>query len=684
MLAPVLAALAVGVWLALGVPGWQAWPLWVGLAAVCAVGAGWAHRADQRQVAGGWGQVRSALIAVTAVLAGLGLLGAHTAAAIDRPMVRAETGALELEGWVLASYRADGRERLVLRVAAIGGMAPPDWPARIRLSQPDLSDPTASPTTPGRGVRCRAILHPPGGASAPGQSDYARRAFFEGPGAVGFTLGRCRPAALGPPPGAWARGELALAEWRRALAARAVSAAPGAGGELAGAMISGDRGVLSPATDDALRAAGLSHLVAVSGMNLMLVMGLAFVLATGALRLIPGVAGRWPVRVLGAVASLAAGLAYGVLSGMSVPAQRALIMGAVFWSGHLLDRQGLSPRSLATALWVQLALAPHHVLEPGFQMSYAATAALILVFAPAERAGPVPSALGKARRWTGQMIATSVAAGAATAPIAAAHFQSVATLSLLANLAAMPVVSLLATPATGLAAILGLVGLGDVGLWALGHSFDPVIAVAQAVAAQPQPLREVGPDPSALALGGLLALAVLLAAKGIGTRMVALSAAGACGIACLSAPVPTAILTADGGAYLHTGPGTWLQVRRGEGLPPVPMAASVTRCARACQRQPEHATTDLTLRRPAQATPPADDGWELTQPADTTTTAPVAPTGCASLSAPGLRLSAELLARCGGALVYGTPAGLRVRFAPHIIREAPWRRPPRARTDPQS
>jgi competence protein ComEC len=437
--------------------------------------------------------------------------------------------------------------------------------------------------------------------------------------------------------------------------------------------------VLSPETDDALRAAGLSHLVAVSGMNLMLVMGLAFVLATGGLRLIPGVAGRWPVRILGAVASLAAGLAYGVLTGMSVPAQRALIMGAVFWSGHLLDRQGLSPRSLAAALWVQLALAPHHVLEPGFQMSYAATAALILVFAPAEQRAIPPGPLGKAGRWTGQLIATSLAAGAATAPIAAAHFQSVATLSLLANLAAMPVVSLLATPATGLAALLGLVGLGDLGLWALGHSFDPVIAVATAVAAQPAPLREVGPDPGALALAALLALAVLLAARGLGSRVIALSTAAVCGAACLNAPVPAAILTADGGAYLHSGQGQWLQVQRGQGLPPVPMAASVTRCNRSCQAQPAHTTADLSLSRAAGP----DGGWQLAVPG----TAPAPTTDrtvCNRAPSPTLSFTNPVLARCGGALIYATPTGLRAVFAPNITRAAPWRGPePRAPT-PQS
>ncbi|MDI1366442.1 MAG: DUF4131 domain-containing protein, partial [bacterium] len=88
-----------------------------------------------------------------------------------------------------------GGPRVLIAPVRIGGLAPGDTPRRIRVTVDAESLPG-----PGDGVRLRAILGPPPPPAAPGSYDFARDAWFNAVGAVGFTLGDIRPTTLEPPP----------------------------------------------------------------------------------------------------------------------------------------------------------------------------------------------------------------------------------------------------------------------------------------------------------------------------------------------------------------------------------------------------------------------------------------------------------------------------------------------------
>jgi competence protein ComEC len=142
---------------------------------------------------------------------------------------------------------------------------------------------------------------------------------------------------------------------------------------------------------DALRDSGLGHLLSVSGLHMGLAAGMTFAAVTMLAALIPGLALRAPVRKIGALAAIAAGGAYLVLSGSSVPAERAYLMTVVAFGAILVDRPAFTMRALGLALVVVLAARPESVLEPGFQMSFAATGALIALYeGHRARAGPAP------------------------------------------------------------------------------------------------------------------------------------------------------------------------------------------------------------------------------------------------------------------------------------------------------
>ena len=155
-----------------------------------------------------------------------------------------------------------------------------------------------------------------------------------------------------------------------------------------------------------------------------------------------------------------------------------------------------------------LTVAPEALVHPSFQMSFAATlglVALVQIGMPRLFATPDHSATARVALWGGREIAmlllASLVAGLATTPYAAFHFHRVTPYGVLANLAAMPVVSAVVMPA----GLLGLVampfGFDGVFWWLMGVGIDWMIAVAQWVAALP---GAVGRMP-AFGIGPLIA-----------------------------------------------------------------------------------------------------------------------------------------------------------------------------------
>ncbi|HSG95580.1 MAG TPA: ComEC/Rec2 family competence protein, partial [Afifellaceae bacterium] len=195
-----------------------------------------------------------------------------------------------------------------------------------------------------------------------------------------------------------------------------------------------------------------------------------------------------PIKKWAALAALAVGLVYLALSGGNVSTIRAYVMAAVMFAAILIDRPAISLRNLAIAAFIVLALQPESVAEPGFQMSFAAVAALIAgweTWRDRERlnlADPSSSLVARGMRLVARGFAgialTTLIASLATAPFAAFHFQKLATYSLAGNLAAMPLVSLVIMPA-GLFALVAMpFGLETVVLPVMFAGIDALRAVS--------------------------------------------------------------------------------------------------------------------------------------------------------------------------------------------------------------
>ena len=348
-------------------------------------------------------------------------------------------------------------------------------------------------------------LSPPSGPVEPGGFDFQRHAWFQRLGAVGYT--RVPIVALNAPQG-W-RGGLGVFSVRMAASARVQQVLEGDIGGFAAAVTTGDRSAMSQSALDALRASNLAHLLAISGLHMGLLAGFVFSAVRVAVALVPFVALRVPSKKLAAGFALCAAAIYLALSGGNVATERAFIMVAVALCAVMVDRRAISLRAVAVAAILVLLLRPEALLGPGFQMSFAATTAIVAVFGSLRvrkiTLGPV---------WMRPVLAvviSSAVAGAATAPIGAAHFNTVSHFGLIANLLSVPLMGILVIPAAVLAACLAPFGAEALGLWAMGLGLRWILGVAHWVAGLDNAQGYVpGPGPAVLPLIAIGALFLIL------------------------------------------------------------------------------------------------------------------------------------------------------------------------------
>jgi competence protein ComEC len=386
-------------------------------------------------------------------------------------------------------FDAEGRVRYLLRLTATSDPEIRRPPPRVRL----VARTAHAPAPVGALIAGRARLSSPSGPVLPGGYDFAFRAFVDGIGAHGFFFQAPEVLALEQPEDRIAsKFKLGLREVRERIASRVRSVLPGDAGGIAAALTVSDRRGISKPTVEALRATGLAHILAISGLHMALAAGLLYV----GLRLImagfPALVEGWPVKKLAAAGALVTATAYLAISGGSVPTQRAWVMLSIMLIAVILERPALTMRNVALAAIVIIFLSPSAVVGPGFQMSFAATAALIAAYAALSRRkadrdwAPAPAShMSIAPGWLKWLFKaalglaiTSLVAGLATGLFSAHHFHRVAGNGLLANMLAMPLVTLVVMPAGLLAMLLMPLGLDQLPLQAMGAGLKGVIAVA--------------------------------------------------------------------------------------------------------------------------------------------------------------------------------------------------------------
>jgi competence protein ComEC len=419
------------------------------------------------------------------LLVALGFLTAklHTLF-MDGPVLDRTLRFTELSGWVERVELHESRTRLTVRLIAVKGLAADKTPRRARISFRGKS----APPQPGEAIRARATLMPPPEPALPGGFDFARHYWFMGLGATGYATGKIEPLA-GAPEAPWL---LRMGAWldrvRFAIAARIDAVLDGEEGALAKALIMGERGELSEASMQALRDSGLAHVVSISGLHMALTAGAIFWAIRAFLALFPSLALRFPIKVWAAAGALVIACLYLAISGAAVTAVRAFIMIAIVFIAVMLNRPAVSQRNLAIAALLILAVMPQSIVDAGFQMSFAATAALIAFYE--SRARPRlfrgwPAIIAVPLVFMVEAALTTLVAGLAADVFAAYHFHRIAIYSVIGNILAMPAISFLVMPMAPLALIAMPFGLEALPLQIMDWGLSAVLAAASFTAGLP-------------------------------------------------------------------------------------------------------------------------------------------------------------------------------------------------------
>lgn len=483
--APVLLACGIGAYFGLAEEPWIAG--WAGLVVL--------GFAVDRLLPSPW-----CLLPRAGAVVALGLvIAALRAQAVAGPMLEYRFYG-PVEGRIVAIDRsASDAVRLTLDRVILGDMPFADTPERVRLSLHGQQGFIAP--EPGMVVITTAHLSPPAGPVEPGGYDFRRAAWFDQLGAVGYT--RVPVLMLWPPEGG---AKLWLTRLRTRFAAAIIANMPESAGAFAAAITTGDRSAIPTEATEALRRSNLAHLLAISGLHMGLLTGGVFVMLRRlvlAAALISGrrLGGPDRQRKGAALAAVLAGAGYLVLSGGNVATERAFVMVAIMFGAVFAGTRAISLRAVAVAALLVLLRRPEELLGPGFQMSFAATVALVAGFERGrgvmQRAARWPWIV----RWGGGVAASSLIAGLATAPVALAHFNMSAQYGLLANVPAVPVMGAVVMPGALVAGFGALFGAEALGLWVMAIGIDWILAVARVFAELPGAVRYVkAPAPVVLPL----------------------------------------------------------------------------------------------------------------------------------------------------------------------------------------
>jgi competence protein ComEC len=439
-------------------------------------------------------------------LVALGFCSAQVRAiAVYTPILAKEIKVSQVTGTIESVEDLPGEQgkRILLYDVTVEKLPPERTPVKLRLTVKKEDE-----LKPGMRGAFLAHLNPPSPPVAPGAFDFQRYLYFQQIGGVGFIFKVLNLSQNIQSP--LAHG---IENLRNAIAARIGAAVSKNEAPMSIAFVTGQRAAITKADNTAMQNAGLSHLISISGLHIGLFSAFIFFTVRLFLACIPGMALRHPIKKYAAILAFLGACFYTMLAGASIPTDRSLITIGIAYVAILLDRSPMSLRLLACAAFLLLLVAPESLITASFQMSFAAVAALIIVFdALRPWIAKMQAQAGFFRRalfYVGSVCLTTIVATLATAPFSLFHFQQLAVYGVLGNALAVPLTSFIIMPAIILMLVLMPMHLDFMPVWALEQGMRLLLDVAHYVAALPHALIHVEAWPTSallLVVGGLFFL----------------------------------------------------------------------------------------------------------------------------------------------------------------------------------
>ena len=414
-----------------------------------------------------------ALTLAGAFWVGIALLSIHAALFGTTMLARPAYGTYEMRVDEIVSELESGTRVIVSAITPQGtSRTVPMRRARIVIADgPSLA--------PGDVIRAPVRFYAVPGPVVPNGFDSQFHAFFDGVGAYGNATGPVERVSTGSN----SAPERVIDGIRRGIAARidVDLRQPTAG--ILRALITGDQSAVSDEARETMAAAGLAHVLSVSGLHLTIVAGLVLVTLRGGLALVSGIHRFVSVKRVAAAGAVVAALAYFAISGGNVAALRSTIMLVLVLGAIVFGRRALTMRNVAIAALIVIATDPASVFRPSFQLSFAAVVALIgawELMRPPE--GREKSLLARTGGYLWGIVLTSLIAGAATLLFSVYHFQQTSPLGVLGNLFTLPLVGFVMMPFAVLATLAMPFGWEAPFLAVMGWSIDRMLDLGGLVA----------------------------------------------------------------------------------------------------------------------------------------------------------------------------------------------------------
>lgn len=453
-------------------PPWAIVALPLGFGAVA-----WFMRFDQ------W---RLSVVFFVLAFISIGFSAAKIEAALDkRPMLDAPLPLQTVAGRLAAIDILPDGLRLTLLHPRIGSLTPEETPEKIRVKFNELVLDEAPPV--GAEITFSAQLGPFSEPVAPGAADFRRQAYYNHLGGLGWS--RSRITIVDPAPQDYSIGEafaLALERARKTLARHVYARLDGDVAAITAAKMNGEQSAISAPAMEAMRTAGLIHLLATSGANVTIMGLLIYFPLRMLLALWPWVALRFPIKKVAAIAAVFSALAFTFLVGSQAATMRSMIMVAIAMLAIVADRHTSLLRLVLLSALLAMLFAPSATMGASFQMSFAAVFCLVATsknFGDFQgKAFPsLPAPL--AALWA--IVRTSLIATAATTPFSIYHFQTFNVYGFIANTLAIPLTSFWIMPFTIMAYVTAPFEWDGFFIDMAGIGNAAVLRIATAVAAWP-------------------------------------------------------------------------------------------------------------------------------------------------------------------------------------------------------
>lgn len=388
-------------------------------------------------------------------------------------------------------------------------------------------------------VGLKARLMPPPSPAIPGAYDFASVAWFAGIGATGRASAPVTVKQAGEPGG----------DLRNRLTAHIVGQLHASAGGIAAALATGDTGAITQDDADAMRRAGLAHLLSVSGLHITAAVAATMLVVLRLLSLSPWLALHARLPLIAALAGAGAAIGYTMLTGNQVPTIRSCVAALLVLAALAAGREAMTLRLVATGAVVVLALWPESLAGPSFQLSFAAVTAIMAFHEhPRIRGWFGAHDEGRAARMAREgasLLLTGLLVEAALMPIAVYHFHRAGVYGAVANIVAIPLTTFVVMPLEAAALALDVVGLGWPLWWLTGWAMAVLLWIAHHVAAAPGAVTALPAMPGGafalMVLGGLWLALWRTRVRRWGAVPLVLGAVWA-----LATPAPDLIVTGDG------------------------------------------------------------------------------------------------------------------------------------------